>query len=495
MVAITEFFLIRKEPAQRLVAAIKRALPYAALGVLLGLWIVLMRPESGNESRGYSSSWEYFMTQWRAYLYYMRIWFWPWDFNADNASMEFTRSIKEPLAIQALIGNLFVLAVAWFNRKRYPALAYGVVWFYVTISPASSVVVLAEAINEHRMYLAYIGFVGGTFTVLLAAAEGLFAAETRARRLGWVYALMVVGLVIGTQERNRVWANDENLWLDTVEKNPTSGRALNNLALVYLGRGEYQKAVGYFEKCEQYWSTYLYCPLNLGISYRALGSAAEKDGKKEEARQLNEKSERSLARAFQLNPRNVHVNFHLGTFLEEVKKDCAKAVDHYRTAVELTGWRYPSADLKLGGCLLKLKRGEEARVAFDRAVAVEPGNSGLLFDRGRIELEAQDLEAAARTYRALVETAQGNVQAWYNLGVAQVGLQRFEEAKGSFLKTVTLDPRSEQGWYNLAFVQERLGDAASALASVKRLVEINPGKTEYQVRLKELQSRAAPGRS
>lgn len=502
MVIVTEVFLRtdwKKDLwdgfwRQKAFPALKTALPFAAMFAALCAWIYVMHPESGNESRGYATSWEYFMTQWRAYMYYMRIWFWPWDFNADNASMEFSRSIKDPLAIQALIGNLFVLGAAWFNRKRYPALLFGVLWFYITISPASSVVVLAEAINEHRMYLAYIGFVGGTFTLLLHLAEALFAPETRARRLGWAYLAISAGLVIGTQERNRVWDNDENLWLDTVEKNPTSGRALNNLALVYLGRGEYEKAIVRLEKCEQHWTTYMYCPLNRGISYLALGQNAAKANKKDEADKNYALAEKALLRAYELNPRSVHVNFHLGKYSEEVTRDFVRAANFYQAAINLTGGRYPAAEVRLAYNLSKLGKHQEAQASFDRAQGLEPDNDGIAFERGRIELENGNSEAAARSYRKLIDRNPNHLQAWYNYGVAQMARKDLAEARKAFEKTVYLDPVSEQGWFNLAFVTEQLGDLKAALDSMRRLTKIRPERQEFQIRMQELEKRSGgPG--
>jgi hypothetical protein len=354
VVLLTELFLGPGFPAarvsERFWPALKRTLPFAGMAAALGIWIYAMHPETGNESRGFTTWDSYFMTQWRAYLWYMRLWFWPWDLNADYATVEFSRSITDPAVIQAAVGNLLVLGFSWLNRKRFPAMLFGVLWFYVTIAPASSVIRLAEAINEHRMYLAYVGFVGGTFTLLLFCAEKFLAPSRRAQRLGWIYALIVAGLVILTQGRNRVWADDESLWTDTVQKNPTSGRALNNLALVYLGRGEYAKSVELLERCEQFWNAYMYCPLNRGVSLQALGLTAQAEGRQAEADAFFGKAEAAFLRAYQLNPRSVHANFYLARFYEEVRKDCGKAVGLYQASVQATGGRFPAAEARVAGC-------------------------------------------------------------------------------------------------------------------------------------------------
>lgn len=496
MVLITEFFLARPSLKVKLMVALRSAIPYAILGVMLASWIWWMRPESGNESRGSAGSFEYFMTQWRAYLFYMRIWFWPWDLNADNATVAFTKSILEPLAIQALLGNLLILTGAWLYRKRFPAFLFGMIWFYVTISPASSVVVLAEAINEHRMYLAYLGFVGGTFTLVLAAADAIFRSlsqeldrdQKRAEKLGWIYSAIVLALIFGTHQRNRVWANDENLWLDTVEKNPTSGRAYNNLALVYMGRGEYEKANTYFEKCQNYWPGYSYCPLNLGISYQALADQAENANRQKEASQKLEQAEQSLQRAFRLQPNNVLINYHLGKFYERTQA-YEKAATYYRVAISLTGGPYLEAEMKLAKCLLKLKKVDQAQAIFNQVVEAHPNDDTLLMSIGNIELESGALHEASTTYQKVLDRNPSHIGSWYNLGVTQMYLKKFNEAQSAFKKTVSLDPKSEQGWFNLAYVSELKGDGGTAIHAFKQLIEVNPKNTEYQKFLQKLQKK------
>jgi len=439
-----------------------------------------MHPVEGNESRGYVSSMEYFLTQWRAYLWYMRIWFWPWDLNADNASLTFSKSLLDPLVIQAAIGNIILIGFSWSIRKKFPAVLFGLVWFYITISPASSVVVLAEAINEHRMYLAYIGFVGGAFTFLFwCAAHFSFS--------GWVYASLLIGLAIGTQERNRVWANDENLWLDTVEKNPTSGRALNNLALVYIGRGEYRKAIEYLEKCEVHWGTYMYCPLNLGISHFALGKLAESAQNQVNAAAEFKEAEKALEKAYELNPRSVHTNFHLGRVYEELKHDYDKAIELYSRSIDLTGGRYAAAEVRLAACFQKLKRHPAAMAALNKALSLDPSNEIALFEKGKLALELGQLEEASQSYERFLSHHPGDVQGLFNYGLAKQKSADFPFAKKVFEKVVTLDPRSEGGWFNLAHVSEKMGDLRSAYQAVKQLTLLSPANSQYEIRLRELE--------
>jgi tetratricopeptide (TPR) repeat protein len=349
MVAVTELFLQFAEKSSRSTVAKRfrifrnRVIPFVLFGIVLGGSLYMMHSSEGDASRGSVGSSDYFITQWRAYLWYMRLWFWPVNLNADYATLTFSHSWLEPRALLAGLSNLVILGLAWRFRHKIPALSFGVVWFYVTISPASSFVVLAEAINEHRMYLAYIGWIGGATSGLIYLVSKLTQKGFRNRSWACFYAAVFLILFGVTQARHTVWANDENLWRDTVEKNPSSGRALNNLALVYMARGDFGVAIDYLGKCQADWPTYLYCPLNSGISHLAMRQAAA--------------AERDLSRAYRLNPQSVHANFYLGRLYQDVKSDCPRAIEFYSTAIQLTGGPYPAANERMVQCREKIKGG------------------------------------------------------------------------------------------------------------------------------------------
>lgn len=498
MVAFTEFYLLDGVWKDKFKKAFSSTLPYAVLGIVMAFWIYIMHPVEGNESRGWVTPFQYFITQWRAYLWYMRLWFWPWDLNADSASIVFSKDLSEPLVIQSAIGNILVLSLSWALRKKIPALFFGIVWFYVTISPASSVVVLAEAINEHRMYLSYIGFVGGTLSLLFFIGGSLFSQGQRELLVRWGIPVLLIGLFLGVQERNQVWSNDESLWLDTVEKNPTSGRALNNLALVYMARGEYEKSIEYFKKCQESWSTYMFCPLNIGIAYFALGDQAKGEGKTDLAQDYYKKTQASLERAYSLNPRNLHTNFFLGRWHEDFKNDLNKAAEYYSTAIDLTGGRYPEAQIRLAGCYQKLGKRNEAVEVLKKVLQLEPENQIALFEEGKILLEQGKYSESLSVYEGFLKLYPNHLQGLYNIGLAYLSLNNVKAAKSSFEQVLVQDSKSEQGLFQLALLTEKLWEQKlleknEAESYWKKLVEFYPQNTLYQSRFRAFGRKLASG--
>lgn len=485
VIVLTEW-LLAKNGLKR---GLRVSAPYWALAVGLAFWILLLRPDEGRVSRGFVEPIHYFITQWRMWLWYLRLWFWPWDFNADDASSVFSTALSDPLVIQAAIGNLLLVGFAWSQRKRFPAFLFGVLWYYITISPASSIVVLAEASNEHRMYLSYVGFVGGAAVLMRALAEACFSEPERARILGMTFVLIIAGLVVGSRERARVWATDEALWKDTLEKNPTSGRAMNNLALIYMARAEYPQAIELLKKCQVHWPTYAHCPLNLGVSQMALAKFEESSKRLDKARGLEAEALASLRRAHELSPQNVHTEFHLGTYEQEFRKDFRKAEEHFAKASELTGYRYPAADLRRADCFEQLGDLNQALAAVDRALAAEPESQLAWFQRGKLLLGAKRNLDAVKAYDSLLRINPAHLQGAYNRGVGLLALGEMGAAREAFQRVVELDPKSDQGWLNLAYVLERLNEGPLAIQAAKTLVSQYPEREDFKKRLGELERR------
>jgi tetratricopeptide (TPR) repeat protein len=359
---ITSFFLEEGSFNKKVIQSIKDTALFwfAALG--LGLTVIHMMPETNAKSRGDITPIAYFMTQWRAWLWYMRIWFWPWDLNADNVVFGFSDSFwGDPRVIQALIGNVVLLSFAWWKRKEFPALIYGLLWFYIAIAPASSIVPLAEPVNEHRMYLSYVGFAGGSFAVLAWLLFEGFRPPLSVRAARGLYALIFIGLFIGTQVRITVWQTSQNLWEDTVAKNPASGRALNNLALIYMQNRQYDQALEMLTRCEQTWPNYLYCPLNKAVTYMAMKDVPN--------------AELFIMRAYGLDPQSTYTNYFIGRFYEEMKADHEKAVGYFRKADDLSGSRDLDAKFQIGTIYLKMGKVDDAKAVLSEIITLEPNGN------------------------------------------------------------------------------------------------------------------------
>lgn len=237
---------------------------YILIGaVALGLIISMFEPTS-DLARGSMDRWTYFASQFRAYLRYQVMYFIPYDLNADNLQFGFAEKLTEPTVIITLAINVLLIGLSLFWARRQPLVLFCVLWFYCAISPSSSVVVLAEPVNDHRAFIAYLGFAGLSFLAL----DRLLKSGIWGQRLIAVVLVMAAGW---TLTRNYDWSSNVNLWEDTIKKNPGSVRAHNNAALNYMHRAEWKRAAEILDACLVIEPRYAYCLINRALVGVSLG--------------------------------------------------------------------------------------------------------------------------------------------------------------------------------------------------------------------------------
>jgi protein O-mannosyl-transferase len=238
----------------------------AFVGVGLIVW---MFEPTQNLVRADISTWSYFITQWRAYLRYFAMYFYSYDLNADNLEFGFSTKLLNSKVLFALFANGVIVTMALWLWERKPALTLALLWFYIGVSPASSVVVLSEPVNDHRAYIGYLGFavVGMLFLSWL---------HSKGRRI-FMGTVLSLTCLYGTMtyQRGAVWRTTENFWKDTVVKNPSSARAHNNLGLEMLQQNKYQQALELLKRCSQLQSTYPPCYINRAVTFSRMGRDAE----------------------------------------------------------------------------------------------------------------------------------------------------------------------------------------------------------------------------
>lgn len=236
------------------------------LPAAIGLTLLYLKYEPVTaETRGAISNLHYFLTQLRAYVRYIEMFFVTYDLNADNLQFGFSNNFFNPKVILALFTNIAGVGLSLYYFKTRPYILLGLLWFYIGISPASSFVVLAEPVNDHRAFIGYLGF-----AVPLIVGLDHFIKKYSKWAIACVIAL-VASYSIQTFQRSRTWQSNEKVWLDTVDKNKDSVRALNNLAADYIGKGRNLEAQTLLELCLKKSSMYAMCYINLALVLANLG--------------------------------------------------------------------------------------------------------------------------------------------------------------------------------------------------------------------------------
>jgi tetratricopeptide (TPR) repeat protein len=132
---------------------------------------------------------------------------------------------------------------AWIWRKRFRLASYGWLVFLILIAPTSSLVPIADAMAERRLYLPFIG-------LALMAAEGLARwRPAHAFQAAVVLVLLLLGGV--SYARNKVYGSAIAMWEDSTAKNPANGRAHFNLGYAYYLDGRCGAATAAYERSAQ----------------------------------------------------------------------------------------------------------------------------------------------------------------------------------------------------------------------------------------------------
>lgn len=186
---------------------------------------------------------EYFLTQFRVILTYIRLFFLPVNQNLDYdypLSSSFFQ-LKTFFSFSLLLG---ILAMGVLFFKKYRLISFGIFWFFLTISVESSIIPISQnVIFEHRTYLPGFGFflaLTGTF---------FYFFKEKHIKIAVIILLMIVSInTVLTYQRNKIWKNEYTLWADCVKKSPDKARPHNNLGMALSAEGKIEEAIDHYNK-------------------------------------------------------------------------------------------------------------------------------------------------------------------------------------------------------------------------------------------------------
>jgi len=214
----------------------------------------------------------YLYTQTTAWWHYVLNWFAPVHLVADDLTYPVFRSPWAPEVLLAIAGWVLAAGLIIWWYPRYAYLAFAAVSALAIISPTSSIMPLAEMVNEHRPYLP-LAVLSLTWIIpasLFVFRIGRSNAVVRGFS-GTGLIVMATAFFLLTFQRNRVFANEESYYRDIVNKAPSS-RAYVNYGLTFMRRGQYDDALKYYRLALELAPNWHIIHINLGILYQQLGN-------------------------------------------------------------------------------------------------------------------------------------------------------------------------------------------------------------------------------
>jgi len=217
---------------------------------------------------------------------------------------------------------------------------------------------------------------------------------------------------------------------------PDEPDALNDLGGSYLTRGEFQPAVGCYQRLVELRPDSARAHYCLGVAQEMLGRLqAAKD---------------SYQRAIALKPDATE--FHCGLARGLYKSgDHQAAVESFERALALDPNRYEIHN-GLGLALTDLGRYEAAAEVLRKGLALQPECAQLSASLGYLLDSKGDLISAADAYRRAISLDPKLAAAHRELGLVLFGLGDLAEAKVCFERVRALDPESAEATFYLATI-------------------------------------------
>jgi tetratricopeptide (TPR) repeat protein len=150
-----------------------------------------------------------------------------------------------------------------------------------------------------------------------------------------------------------------------------------------------------------------------------------------------------------------------------------KAIDAYRTAIEIDGLFYP-AKMNLATLYNASGRNPEAEQLLREVIEDYPEEGQAAYALGLLLAEMQRLPEAVVFLERAAALQPDRPRAHYNLGLALQALGRTAEAEPALRRAVELDPANLDLLYALADHLARKGDYPSALAVAERMIVTHP---------------------
>ena len=264
---------------------------------------------------------EYFYTQIRVIVTYIRLLFLPINQNLEY-DYPIYHSLFDP---EVFLSSIFLLSVfgsgvyvMYRYRNTIPhtrLIAFGIFWFFVTQAVESSIILYV--IFEHRVYLPSVGFFLACVMGLAMLVERINSKVTvKVIVAGVITAVIMLGSI--TYGRNRVWQNAITLWEDVVMKSPEKFRPHNNLGKAYAEQNRFDEAISAYKTALQLKPDY-------AIAYNNLGTAHIQQRRLAEAIS-------AYKTALQLKPDYAEAHYNLGTAYFKVSR-WDDAISEYKTAL------------------------------------------------------------------------------------------------------------------------------------------------------------------
>ncbi len=395
--------------------------------------------------------WQYFLTQMRVLLTYLRLIILPVNQNIDY-DYRLSNNLFETETFVSFLIHLCIISFSIFLLRRdlnLRLLGFGILWFYITLSVESSFIPIENVICEYRVYLPFFGFV-----LLLSGTTILFFPLKRhAKKLAVSSIIILIVIGILAFQRNYLWTDPVLLWRDAAQKSPNKIRPLLN----YASYVKPEEAIPIYEAILSL-DPWDFSALNgLTAAYIKLGKITDAENilKRQSGIKLTDKYISNLV-AILIN-----------------KKEYEKAIGYINSLIKKEPGR-SSHYFSLGLVMEAINKKDDAINAYRMAIKLNPDDVDSLNNLGNLIAEKGDLMESLSLLKKAARLQPDKPSILINLGITHAQMGNYDDALWNFNRAIELDPKLPDAWFNKAIILWSSGLKDEAIVSMKKALEVDP---------------------
>lgn len=464
----------------------KYILPVAALLISVVLYFILRKIAIGglvtfnkvdvlnNSLMGTDNKLDRFATAIVLLGYYIRLFFFPHPLSFDYSLNSIPNASFSDIRFLISAAILIALAVySMLHLKKKDTIAFGILFFGITLSIVSNIFVIIEAtLAERFMYLPSLGLCIA-FIILLQRLTKFFAKQNYSMAsvlsTNKTYAaVLFVALIlfsVKTFTRNFDWKDNLTLFSVDKEHNPNSYRNLSGYAgelfnkkIVPLKDGDPQKiaycneAITYLTKSLSItqdnfgsWSLLAYCYSQLKDYTQ--GVTAFETGIK------FHKTEPDLDKFYMMGSNAYYYTGNLQKAMETAKAGLAVS------DTSATLWN------SYGMILTEMNNLKDGKDALTKSLQLDSTSADTWYNMGNWYAKSGDYMTAIGCYNKVEKLNAAiltTVNAYNNTGNCYGVLKQFDKALEYYQKVLAFDPNNKSALRNIAVTYTNIGNAAKA---------------------------------
>ncbi len=371
-------------------------------------------------------------------LKYLQLLILPYSLTCDyNYSMIAVQTFKDLPALVGILINLSIGIYALITLRKKSIIAYGILFYFITLSPVSNMFIDNGAtLAERFLYTPSLGFcILLTYLIFRFTKTEIMQNKLQKlvpNRTLYTVVVIVIGLYsIKTVARSMDWKDSYTIFSHDAET------SANSATIHYL------------------------------LGYEIFANIYPKEKDKSEKIKLLDKAIIELTKATTIYAKYKDAYLCLA-YCYEKKEAYPDALKNYETAARISDSKDAILLCDIGGLYSKLGQFDKALLFLDSALLYKPNSSDIHNNKGSVLSSLQRYDSAIIEFDKAIELDEKNAQALKNLGSTYANLKQYTKALNAYKKSMEYDTTIFESYYFTGMIYQILGDTATAKSFLEK---------------------------